>query len=108
MAENNKLCINCIHYADTFLFKHYKEVFCTNELLNTEQQNPVTGGFIKVAERCLEVRLREELCGWEGKWWEPRPSNITAISETKEIAAPISSPRSRSKSRGSISLEDLI
>lgn len=103
----DKLCINCLHFASTFFFKHYKEVSCTNEKLNMEDINVVTGDFLKIKEMCLDVRLDENLCGWEGKWWEPRYSHITEKEETKSIAAPTTS-RSTAKSRSKISLEDLI
>ena len=103
----DKLCINCSHYANTFLFNHYKQVYCLNEKLNTPEVNVVTGEFLKIKEMCLDVRLDENLCGWEGRWWEPRFSQITEKEETKSIAAPTTSHRT-ARSKGKISLEDLI
>ena len=99
-----KLCINCIHYADSFLFKHYREVFCINEKLDTGEKNVVDGSMVKIKEKCLDVRLDESLCGWTGNWWEPRSPKISEKTETKGIAA----PSTTSSRRKQPTLEDLM
>ena len=104
-----KLCINCAFYADTFLFRHYREVYCTNEKLNTKEINPINGSFMKVEEKCIEVRFSEQYCGWEGKWFEPRSSlqqEITVATEEKKQEAKASRPTTRSASK--VTLEDLM
>ena len=78
-----KLCINCKHFVLKPSFSNPENGKCLLfQKMNTDKKNLVTGyNDILDYEKCIIVRNNENMCGEDGKYYEPGNKDNYELNE---------------------------